>query len=105
MPEPLDPIEETEDVAEEAVDETAQRIEQLERDVESMRIDLAALRGENHDVNDADVSTGHENPDNEEDDDDPPVFKTSKKTVKERDPYLFERRPIRKHGLFRRLFG
>lgn len=100
-----DPIEETEDVAEEAVDETAQAIQRIEADISSMKVDIAALRGEGQEQNEFDTATGHENPEDAEDQDDPPVFKTSKKPVREKDPYLFERRPIRKHSLFRRLFG
>ncbi len=99
--------ESTQEAVDETEDEVAQAIQEIRSDISSMRVDIAALRGENHEQNQFDAATGHENPENEEDEDedDPPVIKTSKKPHRERDPYLFERRPVRKHSLFRRLFG
>ena len=107
-----DPINDAADaggeVVDDSVDETAQAIREIRADISSMRVDIAAMReGGSHSDGQAtgDVATGHENPDNEEDED-PPVFKTSpKKTRDSWDHYAFERRPVRKHGLFKRLFG
>lgn len=107
-----DPIGQTADAGEEVVDdtvdETAQAIREIRADINSMRVDIAAMRSDSsHGSGTAttDAAVGHENPENEEDED-PPVFRTSRpKTRDSWDHYAHERRPIRKHGLFKRLFG
>ena len=96
------------EVMDDGVDETARAIQEIRADINSMRVDIAAMRGDSqHPSGGAtgDVATGHENPTDEEDDD-PPVIRTSPRRQRDTwDHFAYERRPVRKHGLFRRLFG
>jgi len=102
-----DEVDNTAEEVEEQVEDTEEDIREIlkriEDDITGIRIDVDSLKGDGASSVDAatppaadseagSTSAGVKTEDNPD-------------TDKEDDPYLRERRPVRRHGLFRRLFN